>query len=296
MTGAVNGTAAMDQVNAITRTAHEAQPNTALADASISIAGFPAMLRDMRDYSNHDIRFIIIMTVMVVLLILIALLRAIVGPLYLIGSVVISYLSALGISVIAFQFLLGQELSWSVPGMTFIVLVAVSADYNMLLISRIRDESPLGVRSGIIRTVGTTGGVITSAGLIFAASMFGLVFGSIATMVQAGFIIAVGLLLDTFLVRTITVPAMAVLVGRANWWPSRSRPRRKPPARRLSEQESSSPVRTPPCRWVYRFDPVTDRRAEPSMRSCRWCRVNGARRNAWRSFASADFSPARRAR
>jgi putative drug exporter of the RND superfamily len=129
--------------------------------------------------------------------------------------------------------------------MTFIVLVAVGADYNMLLISRIRDESPQCVRSGLIRTMGTTGGVITSAGLIFAASMFGLVFGSIATMVQAGFIIAVGLLLDTFLVRTITVPAMAVLVGRANWWPSRSGPRRTPPARRLSEQEQSERVRTP---------------------------------------------------
>jgi RND superfamily putative drug exporter len=244
-------TAAMDQVNAITRTAHEAQPNTALADASISMAGFPATLRDMRDYYNHDIRFIIVVTVMVVLLILIALLRAIVAPLYLIGSVLISYLSALGIGVLAFQFILGQELSWSVPGMTFIVLVAVGADYNMLLISRIRDESPQGVRSGVIRTVGTTGGVITSAGLIFAASMFGLVFGSIATMVQAGFIIAVGLLLDTFLVRTITVPAMAVLVGRANWWPSRSGPRRKPPARRLREQEQSERVRTPQLESVW---------------------------------------------
>jgi RND superfamily putative drug exporter len=164
-------TAAMDQVNAISHIAHEAQPNTALADASISVAGFPATLRDMRDYYNHDIRFIIVVTVVVVLLILIALLRAMVAPLYLIGSVVISYLSALGIGVIAFQFILGQELSWSVPGMTFIVLVAVGADYNMLLISRIRDESPQGVRSGVIRTVGTTGSVITSAGLIFAASM-----------------------------------------------------------------------------------------------------------------------------
>jgi RND superfamily putative drug exporter len=111
--------------------------------------------------------------------------------------------------------------------MTFIVLVAVGADYNMLLISRIRDESPYGIRSGVIRTVGSTGGVITSAGLIFAASMFGLVFGSLTTMVQAGFIIGVGLLLDTFLVRTITVPALATLVGRGNWWPSRV----KPPAR-----------------------------------------------------------------
>jgi RND superfamily putative drug exporter len=120
-----------------------------------------------------------------------------------------------------FQFILGQQLSWNVPGMAFLVLVAVGADYNLLLISRIRDESQRGIRSGVIKTVGATGGVITSAGLIFSASMFGLTFSSISNIVQVGFIIGVGLLLDTFLVRTITVPAMAVLVGKANWWPSK---------------------------------------------------------------------------
>jgi RND superfamily putative drug exporter len=218
-------TAAMDQLNLITDTARAAQPNTALADASISVTGYTAMLRDARDYYNHDIRFIIVLTIIVVLLILIALLRAIVAPLYLIGSVIVSYLSALGIGIIMFQFILGQELHWSVPGLTFIILVAMGADYNMLLISRIRDESPRGMRSGVIRTVGSTGGVITAAGLIFAASMFGLLFASIGTIIQAGFVVGTGILLDTFLVRTITVPAMAVLVGRANWWPSRWRPR-----------------------------------------------------------------------
>ena len=214
------GTEAMDQVNTITDVARGAQPNTSLADASVSMSGISAGLRDMRDYYGHDVRFVVAATIIIVMLILIALLRSIVAPLYLIASVVISYLSALGIGVLAFQVILGQELSWSVPGLAFIVLVAVGADYNMLLISRIRDESPHGIRSGVIRTVGTTGGVITSAGLIFAASMFGLLFASISTMVQAGFIIGIGILLDTFLVRTITVPAMAVLVGRANWWPS----------------------------------------------------------------------------
>jgi RND superfamily putative drug exporter len=214
------GTDAMDQVNAIMDTARGAQPNTALSDASISMTGFTVTLRDTRDYYNGDIRFIILMTIIIVLLILIVLLRAIVAPLYLIASVVISYLSALGIGVVAFQLLLGQQLHWSVPGLTFIILVAVGADYNLLLISRIRDESPHGVRGGVIRTVGATGGVITAAGLIFTASMFGLLFASVSTLVQAGFVVGVGILLDTFLVRTITVPAIAVLVGRANWWPS----------------------------------------------------------------------------
>jgi len=214
----------MDQVDAITDTARGAQPNTTLADASISMAGYPVMLRDTRDSYNHDIRFIIFVTIIVVLLVLIALLRAVVAPLYLIGSVLVSYLSALGIGVVVFQFLLGQELHWSVPGLTFIILVAVGADYNMLLMSRVRDESQ-NIRSGIIRTVGSTGGVITAAGLIFTASMFGLLFASITTVVQSGFIVGVGILLDTFLVRTVTVPAMAVLVGRANWWPSRQKSR-----------------------------------------------------------------------
>ncbi|MDT5139854.1 MAG: putative drug exporter of the superfamily, partial [Mycobacterium sp.] len=103
--------------------------------------------------------------------------------------------------------------------MQIIMLVAVGADYNLLLITRIREESASGVRSGIIRAVRSTGGVITSAGIIFAASMFGLLFGSISIMVQTGFIIGMGLLLDTFGVRTITVPALTALIGRANWWP-----------------------------------------------------------------------------
>jgi RND superfamily putative drug exporter len=120
-----------------------------------------------------------------------------------------------------FQFVLGQQLSWNVPGMAFLVLVAVGADYNLLLISRIREEAVgRGIRSGVIRTVGSTGGVITSAGLVFAASMLGLTASSISNVVQVGFIIGVGLLLDTFVVRTITVPAMAVIVGEANWWPA----------------------------------------------------------------------------
>jgi hypothetical protein len=231
--------AAMDQVNSITDTARNAQPNTALSDAKISLAGIPVGLRDTRDYYNNDLRFIVIATIVIVLLILIALLRAIVAPLYLICSVVISYLSALGIGVIVFQFLLGQQLHWTVPGLTFIILVAVGADYNLLLISRIRDESPHGVRFGVIRTVGTTGGVITAAGLIFAASVYGLLFASITMMIQAGFVLGTGILLDTFLVRTVTVPSIAAIVGRANWWPSRFRPQVRKPVRRAERVSTS---------------------------------------------------------
>jgi RND superfamily putative drug exporter len=210
----------MDQVKSILAAARGAQANTSLADASISMSGMTPYYSELRDYYNHDLRFIVLVTVVVVFLILVLLLRAVVAPLYLVGTVVLSCLSALGIGVLVLQIIGDQPMAASTPGMAFIVLVAVGADYNMLLISRIRDESPHGIRSGVVRTVRTTGSVITSAGMIFAAPMLAMLFSSIGSMVQGGLIIGIGLLLDTFLVRTVTVPALAVLIGKANWWPS----------------------------------------------------------------------------
>lgn len=216
-------TKAMDQVKAILAAAQGAQANTSLADAKIAMSGMTPYYAELRDYFNKDLRYIVLMTVIVVFLILVLLLRAVVAPLYLVGTVILSCLSSLGIGVIVLQILGGQPMAASTPGMAFIVLVAVGADYNMLLISRIRDESPNGIRSGVIRTVRSTGSVITSAGMIFAAPMFAMLFSSIGSMVQGGFIIGVGLLIDTLIVRTVTVPALAVLVGKYNWWPSRNR-------------------------------------------------------------------------
>jgi putative drug exporter of the RND superfamily len=228
-------TPAMDQIQSIIDAARGPHPDAMVKSASISASGVTAMLRDTRAYYAKDISLIIAMTIFIVFVILVLLLRAVVAPLYLIASVVISYLSAFGIGVVVFQFILHQDLTWSDPGLTFIVLVAMGADYNLLLISRLREESPHGVRSGVLSTVKSTGGVITAAGVIFAASMFGMMFASISTLIQAGFIIGTGLLLDTFVVRTITVPAIAVLVGKWNWWPS------KPPAPRPSRHPKPEP-------------------------------------------------------
>ena len=234
-------TEGMDQVNAIEAAARSAQPNTKLEGSSISMSGIAVGRRDSRDYYFADMRYIFVATVLVVLLILIALLRALVAPVYLILSVLISYLASLGISVVFFQLILGQGLAATVPGLAFILLVAVGADYNLLLISRIREESQHGVRLGVIRTVRSTGGVITSAGLIFAASMGGLLFASIGTMVQVGFVIGVGILLDTFLVRTVTVPAIAATLGDVNWWPSRGP---------LKSHAADAPLNQPPGELV----------------------------------------------
>ena len=142
------------------------------------------------------------------------------------APVVLNYLASLGIGVLIFQWGLGYPIAWPVPLLAFIILVAVGADYNMLLVSRLREESGRNIRVGVLRTVASTGSVITSAGLIFAASMFGLMAGSVAIMIQAGLIIGCGLLLDTFLVRTLTVPTIATLLRQASWWPNTPTPSR----------------------------------------------------------------------
>lgn len=196
-----------------------AMPNTTLEGNRASVAGFPAINADVQRLLSYDFKLLGIATLLIVLAILMLLLRAIVAPIYLLATVVLNYLAALGMGVLVLQHILGHGISWPVPLVSFIVLVAVGADYNMLLVSRLREETTGNVRLGVLRTVAHTGSVITSAGLIFAASMIGLAFGSIDVMVQIGFVVAVGLLIDTFVVRTLVVPAVAVLLGKASWWP-----------------------------------------------------------------------------
>jgi RND superfamily putative drug exporter len=218
---------AMDLASRITDTANTARPNTSLADATVSVAGFPAVNSDIQRLLWADFAQLAIATIIIVGVILVLLLRALLAPLYLLGTVVLNYLASLGIGVVVFQWGLGHEIAWPVPLLAFIILVAVGADYNMLLVSRLREESGTNIRVGVLRTVANTGAVITSAGLIFAASMFGLMVGSVAIMIQAGLIIGFGLLLDTFLVRTLTVPAIAALLREASWWPTKAtNPRR----------------------------------------------------------------------
>jgi RND superfamily putative drug exporter len=224
--------AAMELSRKITDVANEARPNTSLADATVSMAGFPAVNSDIQRLYKSDFIQLSITTLAIVGIILVLLLRALLAPLYLLGTVVLNYAAALGIGVLVFQYGFGQAIVWQVPLLAFIILVAVGADYNMLLVSRLREESGRNIRVGVLRTVACTGSVITSAGVIFAASMFGLMVGSLANMIQAGFIIGAGLLLDTFVVRTLTVPAIATLLREASWWPQKATVQgRRPPAK-----------------------------------------------------------------
>lgn len=216
------GPEAMQLSRDMERVGSEATPNTALAGATVSVGGFPAINADLKKAYDSDLREIIIVTLLIIFVVMCLLLRAVVAPLYLLGTVLLTYIASLGIGVLVFQVLLGQQLDWAVPAMTFVLIVAVGADYNMLFISRLREESARGMRLGIIRTVRQTGSVITSAGLVFAASLLGMMVGSVNQMVQMGFIIGVGILLDTFIVRTLMVPTLAQAFGKLSWWPSKA--------------------------------------------------------------------------
>ncbi|MUM21306.1 RND family transporter [Mycobacterium sp. CBMA271] len=216
------GREAMQLSRDMQRVGTEATPNTSLAGAKVSVGGFPAINADLKKAYDSDLREIIGVTLLIIFVVMCLLLRAVVAPLYLLGTVVLTYVASLGIGVLVFQVLLGQELDWAVPAMTFVLVVAVGADYNMLFISRLREESARSMRLGIIRTVRQTGSVITSAGLVFAASLLGMMVGSVTQMVQMGFIIGVGILLDTFVVRTLMVPTLAQAFGKLSWWPSKA--------------------------------------------------------------------------
>ncbi|WP_165645696.1 MMPL family transporter, partial [Mycobacteroides abscessus] len=202
------------------------------AQATVSVAGFPAVNSDIQRFLWADFAQLALATTVIVGIILVLLLRAVLAPIYLLGTVLLNYLASIGFGVLVFQWILGHEIAWPVPLLAFIILVAVGADYNMLLVSRLREESGSNIRVGVLRTVANTGAVITSAGLIFAVSMFGLMVGSVAIMVQAGLIIGFGLLLDTFLVRTLTVPAIATLLREASWWPHLASRKQQPTTQR----------------------------------------------------------------
>ncbi|MFW0792162.1 RND family transporter [Gordonia sp. CPCC 205333] len=213
---------AMELTRLIASTAREATPNTSLAGAEVAVGGLSAILGDLREVFKRDFVEIIVVTLLIILAVMCLLLRSIVAPVYLLATVILTYLAALGAGVLLFQVILGKQLYWAVPAMTFVLVVAVGADYNMLYMSRLREESQKGFRIGVLRSVGYTGSVITSAGMIFAAAMFGMMAGSISMMYQMGFIIGAGILIDTFIVRTLIVPAIATVLGSKSWWPAKS--------------------------------------------------------------------------
>ncbi|MEO6941484.1 MAG: MMPL family transporter [Terrimesophilobacter sp.] len=193
------------------------------ADTSVLVGGVTAIALDTNNTAQSDLVKIIPIVLLVILLILMLLLRAIVAPLVLIASVVISYGTALGVSALVFNHVLGfSGADASVPLFGFVFLVALGVDYNIFLMTRVREESiRLGTRPGILRGLGVTGSVITSAGVVLAATFAALAVIPILFLVQIAFIVAFGVLVDTIIVRSLLVPALSYDIGKSIWWPSR---------------------------------------------------------------------------
>jgi RND superfamily putative drug exporter len=224
--GATNafGHPAAARVGAITDTVRHSLDGTRLEGSPVTATGMAATNADIAKLSQSDFRLVAIVALLAVFLVLLFLIRSLVAAVALLGSVVLSYAATMGLSILVWQILIGTPIEWTVGCVAFVLLVAVGADYNLLLIKRVHEEAPDGSPDGVARAVSLTGGVITAAGVIFAASMFAMMSGSVTTLVQLGFTVGVGLLLDTFVVRTMVVPAFAALVGPRLWWPSRARP------------------------------------------------------------------------
>ena len=177
---------------------------------------------DTREALKRDTRLIVPIGLVLILLILAVLLRAVVMPLYVIATVILSFGFALGVSSLIFTHVMGQPASDpSLEQFAFIFLVALGVDYNVFLLARIREERAQHdtTREAVIAALERTGGVITSAGLVLAATFSVLMALPLESLFQVGFVVALGLLVDTFLVRALLVPSIAILLGERNWWP-----------------------------------------------------------------------------
>ncbi|MEU6061955.1 MMPL family transporter [Streptomyces sp. NPDC047097] len=217
---------AAKQTVARLRTAVHAVPG-----AEALVGGYTAQQYDTQETASRDRTLIVPVVLAIILLILILLLRSLLTPVLLVATVALNFLATLGVSALVFQHLLGfSGTDASVPLYGFVFLVALGVDYNIFLMSRVREESLRhGVREGVLRGLTTTGGVITSAGVVLAATFAALIVIPLAFLAQIAFIVAFGVLLDTLVVRSLLVPALVLDIGPKAWWPSAlSRTDRRP--------------------------------------------------------------------
>ncbi|MCW2784963.1 MAG: mmpL10 [Marmoricola sp.] len=194
---------------------------TTLDGSQVLLTGAGGGSADLKQYFRSDFKLVLIAVLLTVLILMMIVLRALVAPLYLLASVIVSYAAALGSTVIVFQKILGQGMPFNVPVLSFVLLVAVGADYNILLMSRMRENRGRLTPRAVGQAVTATGPVITSAGIIFAGAFLPMVTSSLSAVAQLCFTVVIGLLLDTIIVRTLIVPACAAMLGDRSWWPGR---------------------------------------------------------------------------
>ena len=231
--------AAISRVEPIKLAAHEAVKGTPLATAGFYLGGTASTYKDIEDMANYDLLIVAIASLSLILLIMMIITRSLVAAIVIVGTVALSLGASFGLSVLLWQYILGIELYWVVLALAVILLLAVGSDYNLLLISRFKEEVGAGLKTGIIRAMAGSGSVVTAAGLVFAVTMCGFVFSGLQTLGQIGTTIGLGLLFDTLIVRSFLTPSIATLLGRWFWWPQRVRPR---PASQMLQPYGSRPA------------------------------------------------------
>ncbi|MEZ0364809.1 RND family transporter [Mycobacterium sp. pUA109] len=206
---------------------------TSLAGARVYIGGSGSNDKDIKQYATSDLLIAAIAAFVLIFLIMMFITRSLVAALVIPGTVAFSYAGAFGLSILVWQHLIGLHLHWLVLPLTFIILVAVGSDYNLLLINRVKEEIHAGLNTGLIRALGSTGGVVTSAGLVFAFTMLAMLTSDLRTIGQVGSTVCIGLLLDTLIVRSFVVPSILSILGPWFWWPTlvRRRPSAQPAQR-----------------------------------------------------------------
>lgn len=192
-----------------------------ISGADALVGGYTAQQVDTQQTASDDRTLIVPIVLVVILLILVLLLRSVLVPVLLVATVALNFLATLGVSALVFEHLFGfSGTDASVPLYGFVFLVALGVDYNIFLMSRVREEALThGTRQGVLRGLTTTGGVITSAGVVLAATFAALMVIPLAFLVQIAFIVAFGVLLDTLVVRSLLVPALVIDIGPKAWWP-----------------------------------------------------------------------------
>jgi transport protein len=221
----------IDHVNAFPDAVKAALKETSLAGARIYIGGAASNNKDIKEYAASDLKIVAIAAFVLIFLIMLVLTRSLMAAIVIPGTVAFSFAGAFGLSILLWQHLIGLHLHWLVLPITFVILVAVGSDYNLLLIARVKEEIGIGfqttgLNTGLIRALGSTGGVVTSAGLVFAFTMLAMLASDLKTIAQVGSTVCIGLLLDTLIVRSFIVPSLIRLLGPWFWWPTlvRSRP------------------------------------------------------------------------
>ena len=218
----------ISHIETMRHAAQEAVKGTPLAGSKIYIGGTASTYKDISEMAHYDLIIAGIAALSLILLIMMFITRSLVAALVIVGTVALSLGASIGLSVLVWQHLLGIDLYWVIMPLAVILLLAVGSDYNLLLVSRFKEEIHAGINTGIIRSMAGSGSVVTAAGLVFAFTMASFVVSDLIVLGQIGTTIALGLLFDTLIVRSFMTPSIAALLGRWFWWPVQVRQRPVP--------------------------------------------------------------------